>query len=93
MKYITAIGIGTALVMLFPMIAWGGEAVRSADNEQMAAATSYVEIKCDPCDYNIDYGDIEHLGRRMGVDEGAAKLECDTCDYNIDYGTSHPDKK
>jgi len=66
----------------------------SAIDEQRTIAKAYAEIKCDPCDYNIDYGDTNNLGEKSGVDEGFVKLECDPCDYNIDYGdTYHPAEK
>jgi hypothetical protein len=61
---------------------------------QTTMTKSYVGIKCDPCDYNIDYGDTDHPEEMGGVDEGFVKLECDPCDYDIDYGkTGRPMKK
>jgi heme/copper-type cytochrome/quinol oxidase subunit 2 len=66
----------------------------SVIDEQKTIAKAYAEIKCDPCDYNIDYGDTYHPAKKGGVDEGFVKLECDPCDYNIDYGdTYHPTEK
>jgi hypothetical protein len=63
-------------------------------DEQKTIAKAYAEIKCDPCDYNIDYGDTYHPTGKGGVDEGFVKLECDPCDYNIDYGeTYNPTEK
>ncbi len=92
MRYKTAIGVGMAgIMLLFTGTVQGTEMISSA-NEQTAKV--YVEIKCDPCDYNIDYGDTYHPGEKEGVDEGAVKLECDPCDYNIDYGDRyHPVEK
>jgi hypothetical protein len=83
-----------AIMFLFTGIVNGVTMEQSAVDEQTATAKAYVEIKCDPCDYNIDYGDTDHLTEKGGVDEGSVKLECDPCDYNIDYGdTDHPIEK
>ena len=57
--------------------------------EQKAMEKTYVEVKCDPCDYNIDYGDTYHPGEKAGIDEGTVQLKCDPCDYNIDYGETY----
>jgi len=87
MKYKVTIGI----VMLVMMMLLTG-AVNKTEmgppsfDEKTAVEKSYVEIKCDPCDYNIDYGDTHHPAEKAGIDEGVAKLKCDPCDYNIDYG-------
>jgi hypothetical protein len=90
MTYTVTIGIGMVVVMLlFTGNVNGAEMGPSAVDEQIAIAKSYVEIKCDPCDYNIDYGDTYHLGEKEGVDEGVVKLECDPCDYDIDYGDTY----
>lgn len=94
MKYKVTIGI----VMVVMMILLTG-AVNKVEmgpptfNEKIVISESYAEVKCDPCDYNIDYGDTYHP-EKAGIDEGIVKLKCDPCDYNIDYGeTDHPFEK
>lgn len=83
-----------AILFLFTGIVNGVTEEESAIDEQKVMAKAYVEIKCDPCDYNVDYGDTYHPAEKGGEDEGYVKLECDPCDYNIDYGeTYHPIKK
>jgi len=79
------------MMLLFTGTVYGGETGSSAD---LQTAKAYVEVKCDPCDYNIDYGDTYYPAEKEGVDEGVVKLECDPCDYNIDYGDIyHPIEK
>ena len=78
-----------ALLFLFAGIAHGATMELTAAEEQRAAEITYVEAKCDPCDYNIDYGDTDHPAEKGGADEGYVKLECDPCDYNIDYGDTY----
>jgi hypothetical protein len=48
---------------------------------------SVVKFKCDPCDYNIDYGSKDSPAAKGKVDEGFIEIKCDPCDYNIDYGS------
>ncbi|UCD35780.1 MAG: hypothetical protein JSU90_02810 [Nitrospiraceae bacterium] len=88
MKYIKAIGLIAVMAVLFSFPGTGNGVTMgpSSGDEQGAAAKTYVEVKCDPCDYNIDYGASDHRDEKGGVDEGAVKLDCDPCDYNIDYG-------
>ncbi len=97
MKYKVTIGlIGmVATMFIFAGIVNGMAMEPSELLEQKAIAKEYVEIKCDPCDYNIDYGDTNYPTiEKGGIDEGSVKLECDPCDYNIDYGeTYHPIEK
>jgi hypothetical protein len=91
MKYKVTIGVGMMVIMLlFTGTVNGVEMGASAIDKQVSIAKSYVEIKCDPCDYNIDYGDTFYPAEKSGVDEGTVKLECDPCDYNIDYGDTYP---
>ena len=52
-----------------------------------AVKQSVVRFKCDPCDYNIDYGSQDSPDARGIVDEGFIEIKCDPCDYNIDYGS------
>jgi hypothetical protein len=91
MKYKVTIGlIGmVAMVFLLMAISNGVTMEQSAVEEQKKIAKAYVEMKCDPCDYNIDYGDTNHPTEKGGMDEGSVKLECDPCDYNIDYGDTY----
>ena len=90
MKYTSIIGVGiVGMSLIFTGAVYGGDMGPSAIDEQKVMTKSYVEIKCDPCDYNIDYGDTYHLTDKGGVDEGTVKLECDPCDYNIDYGDKY----
>jgi hypothetical protein len=91
MKYKVTIGlIGmVAIMFLFTGIVNGAIMEPSATDEQKGIAKAYVQIKCDPCDYNIDYGDTYRPTEKGGVDEGSVKLECDPCDYNIDYGDTY----
>ena len=94
MTYTLTIGIGMVIIiLLFTGIVYGVAMMPSAIDEHKAK--EYVEIKCDPCDYNIDYGDTNYPTiEKGGIDEGSVKLECDPCDYNIDYGdTYHPIEK
>ena len=95
MKYTSIIGVGiVGMSLIFTGVVYGGDMGPSAIDGQKVIAKSYVEIKCDPCDYNIDYGDTLLPAEKGGVDEGSVKLECDPCDYNIDYGdTYHPIEK
>jgi Zn finger protein HypA/HybF involved in hydrogenase expression len=87
MKYKVTIGIVMVVMMMLLTGAVNKIEMGPASyDEQITMTKSYVEIKCDPCDYNIDYGDTDHLAEKAGVDEGVAKLKCDPCDYNIDYG-------
>ena len=89
MTYTLSIGAGMVVIMLlFTGTVHAGEMQPFASDEQIAIAKSYVEIKCDPCDYNIDYGDTFYPAEKEkeGVDEGVVQLECDPCDYEIDYG-------
>jgi hypothetical protein len=62
MKYTVTIGlIGVAAIMLlFTGTVSGVRMEPSAIDEQKAISKAYVEVKCDPCDYNIDYGDTYH---------------------------------
>ena len=90
MTYTLHIGIGMVLVMLLLTASVYGVAMGpTVIEEQNIIAKQYVEAKCDPCDYNIDYGDTLHPEEKGGVDEGTVKLECDPCDYNIDYGDKY----
>ena len=82
-----------ALTLLFAAIAAGVQMGPSTMDEEKIMAQAVVEMKCDPCDYNIDYGDTLHPDEKGGVDEGTVKLECDPCDYNIDYGLTTPPVK
>lgn len=92
MTYTEIIGLGTAVILLFSAgSVYGTETGRTVADEQVMTAKSYVEVKCDPCDYNIDYGDTVRPAEKEGVDEGAVKLECDPCDYNVDYGSEASD--
>jgi hypothetical protein len=100
MTHTVAIGIGTlviiTVVMMLMFTGTVNEGLKdpSTTHEYIAIAKSYVEIECDPCDYNIDYGNTYYLDEKEGVNEGSVKLECDPCDYNIDYGdTYHTIKK
>ncbi len=77
-----------ALIFVFAGTVHGVAMGPSALEEKERTAQSYMEVKCDPCDYNIDYGDREHPAKKGGVDEGVVLLECDPCDYNVDYGAS-----
>ena len=87
------IGVAAIMFILAGSFLVGIKEAQAVD-KQTATTKSYVEIKCDPCDYNIDYGDTYHPDKKNGVDEGVVKLECDPCDYNIDYGeTEQPMKK
>jgi hypothetical protein len=61
-----------------------------ADDSIMAKGAvekSAVKFKCDPCDYNIDYGSQSSPAAKGKVDEGFIEIKCDPCDYNIDYGS------
>jgi hypothetical protein len=90
MKYKVTIGVGMMVIMLlFTGTVNGVEMGPAAIDSQIAIAKSYVEIKCDPCDYNIDYGDTNYLAGKGGVDEGTVKFKCDPCDYNVDYGDTY----
>jgi hypothetical protein len=81
MTYKTSIGIAmVAMLLLFTGSVFGVEMEPSAVAEQKVIAKSYVEMKCDPCDYNIDYGNTINPDEKGGVDEGIVKLECDPCD-------------
>lgn len=89
MTYTEIIGLGMAVILLFfAGSVYGTETARTAADEQMMTAKSYVEVKCDPCDYNIDYGDTFHHGEKGGIDEGIVELACDPCDYDADYGVT-----
>ncbi len=88
MKHKVTIGaVLMALILLFTGTVYGIEMGPSAIDEQ--TAKSDIKIKCDPCDYNIDYGNTLNPSEKGGIDEGFVKLECDPCDYNIDYGDTH----
>ena len=50
------------------------------------AKKNTVKFKCDPCDYNIDYGIMNKSEGKGTVEKGYIEIECDPCDYNIDYG-------
>jgi hypothetical protein len=90
MKYLLTIGgVMLAIMLLFAGTVKGVEMGSSAIDEKIAIAKEYIEIKCDPCDYNIDYGDTNSPAEKGGVDEGIVKLECDPCDYNIDHGKTY----
>ncbi len=96
MKHKITIGVVLlSILLLFAGTVMGTEKGPSAIDEKIAMEKIYVEMKCDPCDYNIDYGDTMYPGEKGGVDEGMAKLDCDPCDYNIDYGGiyHHPIEK
>jgi len=87
MKCTVTIGIGmVALLLLFAGTVHAVEMWPFAIDKDVEIAKDYIEVKCDPCDYNIDYGDTDHPAEKSGLDEGIVKLECDPCDYNIDYG-------
>ena len=53
-----------------------------------AVKKSVVKFKCDPCDYNIDYGTKDSSTAKGKVDEGFIEIKCDPCDYNVDYGSN-----
>lgn len=96
MKYDKAIGLIAVVAVLFSFTATANGVTigPSSGQEEGALAKTYVEVKCDPCDYNVDYGSIEHRAEKEGVDEGSVKLQCDPCDYNVDYGgRDHPAEK
>ena len=95
MTYTVTIGVGIlAILLLFTGTVNALEWWPFAIDKDIETAKEYVEVKCDPCDYNIDYGDTDHPAEKGGLDEGIVKLECDPCDYNIDYGeTEQPMKK
>ena len=91
MTHTLTIGIGMMIILLLLTGSVYGVAMGpSAIDEPNVIAKEYAEVKCDPCDYNIDYGDTFHPAEKGGVDEGTVKLECDPCDYNIDYGDTYP---
>ena len=58
----------------------------SAVDKDIAIKKGSVKFKCDPCDYNIDYGNQDSPAAKGKVDEGFIEIKCDPCDYNIDYG-------
>lgn len=88
MKSMVNIGILViaAIMFLFAGTVNGERMGQTAIHEQKAIEKVYVEFKCDPCDYNIDYGDPYPPVKRVRFDEGSVKLECDPCDYNVDHG-------
>ncbi|UCH46309.1 MAG: hypothetical protein JSV11_06310 [Nitrospiraceae bacterium] len=87
MTYKVIIGVGMmVMLMLFTGSVNAVEMWPFTINEKIEVEKEYAETKCDPCDYNIDYGDTFHPGEKAGIDEGIVKLECDPCDYNADYG-------
>jgi hypothetical protein len=45
-----------AVVLIFTGIVTGETMWPSAVDEQRAQTQEFVKIKCDPCDYNVDYG-------------------------------------
>ncbi len=90
MTYSKNIGVGLLVMMLLLTGTISGvELGPPAGHEQKAMVETYAEIKCDPCDYNIDYGDTYLPGEKGGVDEGTVKLKCDPCDYNLDFGDTY----
>jgi len=87
MTYMNIIGSGLVVMMLFAAGAvYGGEPAGSDGDEETAVTQSFIEVKCDPCDYNLDYGSVSQPSEESRIDEGTVKLACDPCDYNIDYG-------
>jgi hypothetical protein len=94
MTYKVTIWVGMVVTMMLFTGSVNAVEMGPSAIEQIAIEKEYVEVKCDPCDYNIDYGDTFHPAEKGGVDEGVVKLECDPCDYNIDHGnTHHPTEK
>jgi len=92
MTYTVTIGVGIlAILLLFTGTVNALEWWPFAIDKDIETAKEYVEVKCDPCDYNIDYGNTYYPAEKAGLDEGVVKLECDPCDYNIDHGNISPD--
>jgi hypothetical protein len=75
-----------AVVLIFPGVVTGEKMWTPAVYEQMAQEKEHVKFKCDPCDYNIDYGSEYYPTEKVPFEEGFVKFECDPCDYNVDYG-------
>ena len=64
--------IGMAVIlMLLPGIAQGIMTGPSVLDEQKTTEKTYVEVKCDPCDYNIDFGDTSAPAAKGGPVSGA----------------------
>jgi hypothetical protein len=88
--------IGAVMVVIVMLLTGAVQKIEMGPpsyEEQVTIIKSFAEVKCDPCDYNIDYGHAYNLTEKGGVDEGVAKLECDPCDYNIDYGEAGKNNK
>jgi hypothetical protein len=77
--------IGIIVTMAVTVIL--SEYIRGEDTAKGAAEKSVVKFKCDPCDYNIDYGSEVSPAAKGKVDEGFIEIKCDPCDYNVDYGS------
>ena len=79
------IGIIVTMAVTVILSAWvKGEDTITAKG---AVEKSVVKFKCDPCDYNIDYGSKDSPAAKGKVDEGFIEIKCDPCDYNVDYGS------
>jgi predicted nucleic-acid-binding Zn-ribbon protein len=84
---LTIWGIGImAIVFIFTGSVTGEILMPSEIDVQIVQEKETVQIKCDPCDYNIDYGNWDHPGEKSPVEKEFVHFECDPCDYDADYG-------
>ncbi|KPK02193.1 MAG: hypothetical protein AMK71_03125 [Nitrospira bacterium SG8_35_4] len=82
-----------AVVVLFMGIAAGEKVQPATVDEQIGQTKEFVTFECDPCDYNLDYGQEDDAGKEDTLREGLVKVECDPCDYNTDFGKTDAAEK
>jgi hypothetical protein len=88
-KLIIGIIVTMAATLISSDYVRGGDTITAKG----AVEQSVVKFKCDPCDYNIDYGSQDSPAAKGKVDEGFIEIKCDPCDYNIDYGSQARSEK